>query len=102
MRAPILIAVVLAVLSIAPVAAQTVCGPRAGIVQQLQSQYGETRQAMGLQGQPPNTVVIEIWANLETGTWTVLMTPPGQPTCLVTSGQGWVADGIPAPKGTAL
>jgi hypothetical protein len=61
----------------------------------LAERYGETRQGMGLVS--PSNNVMEIWANLETGSWTLTATSPGGPTCLVASGDGYqiVTEALP-------
>lgn len=66
------------------------CGDRQQIVTRLQERYGETRQSMGLQ---QNNGVVEIFASLESGTWTILVTMPNGLTCLVAAGEAW--DGEP-------
>ena len=48
--------------------------------------YGESRQAIGL---GTNNQVVEVFASLETGTWTITVTTPAGVTCLVASGQSF-------------
>ena len=63
------------------------CGPRDQWVQVLGESYGETRQGVGLLG----ASMMELFANLDTGTWTILITAPGQATCAVADGQNYEA-----------
>lgn len=60
--------------------------PHAGAVEHLQDKYGETRQALGLVG---NGFMFEVYANLETGTWTVLITSPAMRACIPASGHAY-------------
>lgn len=73
------------------------CGPRQAVVDRLAEGYGETRQSMGLGS---NNAVIEVFASLETGTWTITVTMPNGLACLVASGQAYeeLAEVLP-PKG---
>ena len=71
------------------------CGPRDHVVARLAERYGESRQSIGLGG---NNQVVEVFASLETGTWTITVTLPNGMTCLVASGQAFeaVAESLPA------
>lgn len=85
-----------AILIVGPVAAQTggICGDRESVVQMLADRYGEARQSMGLQH---DGIILEMFANVETGTWTVLLTYSSGMTCLVATGEAWqqVDDDVP-------
>ena len=59
------------------------CGPRAAVIDHLNSQFSETRQSMGLGS---NNAVIEVFASDETGSWSITVTQPNGVTCLVASG----------------
>ena len=59
------------------------CADHASVVARLESQYGEGRQAMGFSA---NNTVVEVYASNETGSWTIAVTQPGGPTCLVAAG----------------
>ena len=73
------------------------CAERTAVVERLQEKYGETRQSIGLGQQ--NTV-IEVFASIETGTWTILFTRPDGIACLVASGESYEAgDGQLLPTG---
>lgn len=62
------------------------CAERARVIERLAEGYGETRQSIGLGA---NNSVIEVFASLETGTWTITVTAPSGITCLVASGQAF-------------
>jgi hypothetical protein len=59
------------------------CADHAMVVERLASGYGETRQSIGLGA---DNTVVEVFASLDTGTWTITVTQAGGPTCLVASG----------------
>ena len=69
------------------------------VIERLAATYGETRQSIGLGA---NNQVIEVFASLKTGTWTITVTTPNGLTCLVASGQAYealdeeIASGDPA------
>lgn len=73
------------------------CAPRDMVVERLAAKYGETRQSMGLGS---NNAVMEVFASLETGSWTITVTTAQGLTCLVASGQAFeeLAEALP-PKG---
>ena len=80
-----------------PLAAQQTnapCAPHEIVVERLATGYGESRQAIALGA---NNSVVEVYASLETGSWTITVTMPGGPTCLVASGQAFemVAEALP-------
>ncbi|SDF21753.1 hypothetical protein SAMN04488117_1031, partial [Celeribacter baekdonensis] len=70
----------------APATAQQSCGQRDQVLERLGTQYGESRQSIGL---APNNGVVELFASTETGTWTLLMTQPNGVSCLIASGQAF-------------
>ncbi len=59
------------------------CAEHAMVVDRLASGYGESRQSIGIGS---DNTVVEVFASLETGTWTIAITQAGGPTCLVASG----------------
>lgn len=73
------------------------CAPRDQVVDRLAAKYGESRQSIGLGS---NNAVMEVFASLETGTWTITVTTVNGVTCLVASGQAFeeLAEALP-PKG---
>ncbi len=62
------------------------CAPHDVIVERLADRFGESRQSIGLSS---NNAVVEVFAALSTGTWTIAVTQPGGPTCLVASGEAF-------------
>jgi hypothetical protein len=76
-----------------PAPAQQACADRALIMERLADGYGESRQSIGLGA---NNTLVEIYASLESGTWTITVTAPGGPTCLVASGSNFevLAEGL--------
>ncbi len=85
------------VLAAGQVAAQTSrnCAPREMVLERLADKYGETRQSIGLGAQG---AVVEVFASVDTGTWTITVTTPAGMTCLVASGQSFetLAEALPA------
>jgi hypothetical protein len=80
---------VLAVLSAAlPAAAQAAgsCTAHDDMVRHLAEGWGESRQAIALDS---GSAMVEVYANADTGTWTLTVTQPGGPTCMVASGQAF-------------
>jgi hypothetical protein len=76
---------------------QRSCAPRPQVVERLASKYGETRQSMGLGS---NNAVMEVFASLDSGSWTITVTMANGLTCLVASGQAFeeLVEALP-PKG---
>lgn len=76
------------------------CGPRADVLTKLAANYGETRQSIGMTS---NNAVVETFASLETGTWTIAVTQANGLTCLIASGQSFerLTEKLP-PKGDDL
>ena len=70
-----------------PVAAQN-CGPREQGVEYLRSQYGETVQGLGMDAAG---TVVEVWANLTSGTWTITASTAAGLLCVIGSGDNYVA-----------
>ena len=66
--------------------AQTNCGPHADVAQRLAAGYGEHRQAISLAA---DNTVMEVYASLETGTWTIVVTRTDGVACLVAAGRGY-------------
>jgi len=80
-------AIILAALIALPTASHSApkCGPRDEAVKILKDKYGETQQYVGLT--EDGSAVIEMYANRETGTWTLVVTGPTGKMCLVETGQ---------------
>ena len=75
--------------TVAPAQAQTqaqvFCGVRAEIIESLEARYGERRHALGL-SQDGGLLEVLVSAS---GGWTILITYPERPTCVVATGEGW-------------
>lgn len=68
-----------------PAAAQVIyCAPHDQLIADLAAKYGETRQTTGFD---PRGIVIETYANPESGTWTLLTVTPDLTACVVATGQ---------------
>lgn len=66
--------------------ADSYCGDRDRIVAQLIAENGESRRSVGLQ---QDAQTMEIFANAETGTWTIIVAMPSGLACLVASGDAF-------------
>ena len=79
-------AVVLAVAPSPSVAqAQRICGDRAELIKNLEHKYSERPRAIGLVA---NGGLLEILVS-PAGGWTILISYPRQPTCVVAVGKEW-------------
>jgi protein-S-isoprenylcysteine O-methyltransferase Ste14 len=75
------------------VQAQANCSTHERVSERLTDGWGEHVIAMALSG---SAALVEIWANHETGTWSITVTVPDGQTCLVSSGEGFsMADRSP-------
>lgn len=74
------------------------CAPRGVVIERLADRYGEARQSIGLDGQGR---AVEVFANIETGSWTITVTLPNGLSCLSASGHAFEALNE-APKGTTF
>ena len=66
-----------------------VCAKRDKLVGEIAKSHGETRQSIGLQR---NSSVIETFANLDTGSWTIIVSLPTGISCLVAAGEAYTQD----------
>lgn len=76
-----------------------VCLPKAQtLIDQLGEEYGEVLTAAGVDA---NGNLVQVYSSDgPDATWTIAVTIPGGPTCVVSSGEGWSRDLAPAaPKG---
>lgn len=64
--------------------AQT-CAPHAALLQWLAIEHQESRQVIALSNAGE---IVEMFAS-EDGSWTLVVTAPGGPTCLVAAGQAF-------------
>ena len=76
-------------------AAQTLCGERAEILDRLEQQFAETPQALGLS---EDGALVEVMVS-PAGGWTILVTYPKRPSCVVATGEGWESLLVPVPAG---
>lgn len=65
--------------------AAAVCGDRSKIIEGLASKHDETPRASGLSA---DGGVVEVYVSPEGG-WTILVTYPRRPTCVVAVGEAW-------------
>lgn len=84
----VLLAAMASCTGVAPVTAQTLpaCAEHEIVRESLASGYGETRQMIGIAA---DGSILEMYGNVDTGSWTITMTMPGGPTCLVASGENF-------------
>ncbi len=70
-----------------PAAAQgSGCVAHDVMLEQLADRYGERRISVSLD-RAGN--MVEVWANLDSGSWSITVTTAAGPTCLVASGQAF-------------
>lgn len=83
--------IVLALVIATPAAAQQVpaCAPRDGVVKMLAGKYHEEQRGLGIER---SGRLVELFANPDTGTWTVLVTEPGEMPCIAFVGRSWIDD----------
>ena len=62
------------------------CAPPQVVVERLVNGYGERRVSIALGA---GGTLVETWANLQSGTWTVVVTQPDGLACMVASGQSF-------------
>lgn len=94
---PVLLALSLSAAAAAAGAAQAQtqnCADHATMVRHLAEGWGESRQSIALDA---GNAMVELFASPETGTWTLTVTRPGGPTCMVASGHSFemVAESLP-------
>lgn len=68
-----------------PAEAAKLCGERTEILKRLEQKHEETPRALGLSA---DGGVLEVLVSPEGG-WTILVTYPRRPTCVVAVGQAW-------------
>ncbi|RUW85595.1 hypothetical protein EOA29_04180 [Mesorhizobium sp. M1E.F.Ca.ET.063.01.1.1] len=62
------------------------CASRPEILKQLSIRFKEAPVALGLD---KNGSVVEVLTSDDGETWTILISQPNGPSCLVASGEGW-------------
>lgn len=83
-----------AILALSPISADaqntpTSCGVRTDVVTHLDKKFGEQRNNMMLDARGN---LVEMFSNLETGSWTLTVTIPDGPTCVMSSGESFVQE----------
>lgn len=90
---PILAALALAPLPRPAQAQAAPCATHEAMARLLADRWGETRRTVALDS---TGAMVEMWASDDTGTWTLTVTRPGGPTCMVAAGTAWEAVKPPA------
>jgi len=75
-------------------AAPANCAPHDTVVYRLAEGYAESREVIGL---TTDGAVIEVFAS-DSGSWTLTVTAPGGPTCLVAAGEHYQHLAEPLPN----
>lgn len=75
------------------------CADRDMVATRLVDGFGEYVQGGGVAA---NHLYLEVWANTETGTWTITMTTPDNLTCVMASGQHYEGPREREPEGEPL
>ncbi len=70
------------------------CADHETMVRHLAEGWGESRQSIALDA---SNAVVELFASPETGTWTLTVTHPGGPTCMIASGHAYEMLAEPLP-----
>ena len=82
-------AIVLIAMSAIPAAAATAsppCAPRPELLKQLSKRFNEQPVALGLTN---SGSLIEVLTSDDGSTWTIMITQPNGPSCLVAAGASW-------------
>ncbi len=66
------------------------CGEGAALIAHLEKDWGEGAAIIALDAAGR---MVRILVNPETGTWSMLVTGPGGPTCMISHGSAWEAVG---------
>ncbi|WP_210528004.1 hypothetical protein [Rubellimicrobium arenae] len=62
------------------------CSDHEVMARHLAENWGESRKSIALDAADS---VVELYASEETGTWTLTVTSPGGPTCMIASGHAF-------------
>lgn len=68
-----------------PVMSQPMCAPYERMVTELESRFQEARTGRGVDARGH---LVEVYSS-EGGSWTMLVTIPNGPSCIVATGQAW-------------
>lgn len=80
-----LIIMLTAFLAAAPAFAQVLCAKHADLLKHLADRYGEQPHAIAFTDQGS---LVEVMVS-PTGSWTIVITAPGRPSCIVATGKEW-------------
>ncbi len=83
--------VVLTLLPLEAGAQSARCAARETVVSHLETRFGEIQLSVGLQ---PGQGLIELFANPESGSWTILLTTPEGISCLMAAGGDFQSRGL--------
>jgi len=75
------------------------CGKRDDVLAQLSERYKEAPVGIGLAG---NGGLIELLTASTGSTWTLIITMPNGPTCLVAAGQDWKSQEAAVASGPSI
>ena len=75
------------------------CAPTLQVYEVLKERHGESRHASGFSG---DGMLVEMWGNQKTGSWTALVTHPEGVSCVVASGAYFVREETLDPAGLRL
>lgn len=70
------------------------CSDRETMVRHLAEGWGESRRSVALDA---GNSIVELFASPQTGTWTLTVTRPGGPTCMLASGHAFETLDDPLP-----
>ncbi|MBP1805335.1 hypothetical protein [Rubellimicrobium aerolatum] len=62
------------------------CSEHDAMARHLAENWGESRKSVALDAA---SSMVELYASEETGTWTLTVTSPGGPTCMIASGHAF-------------
>lgn len=65
-----------------------VCTPHDRLVEHLSKSFGEAMTAAGVDGRGN---LVQVFSSAE-GSWTIVVTIPGGPTCVMSAGEGWTRE----------
>ncbi|MGH6960810.1 MAG: hypothetical protein ACREE7_10020 [Dongiaceae bacterium] len=74
--------------------AQTICGRHSDILAEFAETYSEVPGAVGL---TDRGALIDVLVS-PSGSWTMLLTTPGGPSCVIGTGQAWQVRQAAAPE----
>ncbi len=65
---------------------QAACAKRGDVLKRLSAKYTEAPVAIGLAN---NGGVVEVLSSKKGNSWTIIITMPNGPTCMVAAGENW-------------